>query len=179
MSHEEFRRLFKKLVESQELDKKIAEDGVNPEEIFSYTYVWSENGITYYTENGNEVTEAQYNEQIAGKTEVTDFEWRELFAESAEVTIDAFIGGYTSDQYCFELVYMDEVLSVSSGELPYGGMFHYSYHSFSIDGNALIAEHDEGTDTYIINSDGTINVMYNGFLEYRNALYMPHEGSVF
>lgn len=190
----------------------IAEDGVNAEVIFDLTYVYSEAGLTYYDAQGNTMNELEYNERMAGKTEVTDLEWRcltftDLPEDNAAESTDSvpaiesqtevyeqqenratdtdmspsyFAGAFTTEHYCFELLYTDEGLFIASGELPYGGMFTYRYHTMRIEGNnTLVAEHDEGTDTYVMNSDGTMTVTFSGFLEYRSGTYNPHAGSVF
>lgn len=274
----------------------IADNGFDPELIFSYTYYYSEDGVAYFDSYGNEISESDYNAQIAGKTEVTDLDWQmlvesnsqevamentanienlaglyvhsqaelgidtvidvsvkdsntlilefdysgrtaeqiyeavkegdvwkvyieipsgtaimtitqngsELIIEGNDIYIEhayprlddtyvkleqnssasnsesnSFVGAYTTDNYCFELTYTNGVFFITSGELPYGGMFNYNYDECQIDGNTLTAKHSDGTDTYVMNSDGTVTVTFSGFLSSRSATYKTHEGSVF
>lgn len=94
-------------------------------------------------------------------------------------TVETFAGAYINDSYCFELTYSNDILTCTSGELPYGGMFSYTYSSYEIEGNVLTAKHDDGTDIYVLNEDGSINATFEGFLNYRSADYQAHEGTVF
>lgn len=110
--------------------------------------------------------------------------WEGLYAsQTSEATntntVETFAGAYINDTYCFELIYNNGELSCSSGELPYGGMFSYLYSSYEIEGNVMMAKHDEGTDIYTLNEDGSMDVVYEGPVNIRSGLYQAHKGTVF
>ena len=110
--------------------------------------------------------------------------WEGLYAsQTSEATntntVETFAGAYINDTYCFELTYNNGELSCSSGELPYGGMFSYLYSSYEIEGNVMMAKHDEGTDIYTLNEDGSMDVVFEGPVNIRSGLYQAHDGTVF
>ena len=43
----------------------------------------------------------------------------------------------------------------------------------------MMAKHDEGTDIYTLNEDGSMDVVFEGPVNIRSGLYQAHEGTVF
>ena len=55
----------------------------------------------------------------------------------------------------------------------------YRYSSYEIEGNVMMATHDEGTDIYTLNEDGSMDVVFEGPVNIRSGLYQAHDGKVF
>ena len=94
----------------------------------------------------------------------------------------------------FDSSYIDGILSIGSGIIPGKEMFSYDYDDYWIEGNTLFAKHEnysdthtvnedgshtdvptDGIDTFLFNSDGTVDVVLKGVCDARSELYWPKD----
>ena len=145
---------------------------------------------TYQDVTGTYTDTFTLNEDGSLTTEFGDEDLRHLnmtFAFEREISeqeetseIDRFLGTYTKDFGSYKealilTVREDGLLYWNAGNSYHGGWMGDRYTEYSINGNELKATNESGTDTFILDADGSITATFSA-LDFYNGVYERNDG---
>ena len=145
---------------------------------------------TYQDVTGTYTDTFTLNEDGSLTTEFGDEDLRHLnmtFAFEMEISeqeetseIDRFLGTYTKDFGSYKealilTVREDGLLYWNAGNSYHGGWMGDRYIEYSINGNELKATNESGTDTFILDADGSITATFSA-LDFYNGVYERNDG---
>ena len=145
---------------------------------------------TYQDVTGTYTDTFTLNEDGSLTTEFGDEDLRHLnmtFAFEREISeqeetseIDRFLGTYTKDFGSYKealilTVREDGLLYWNAGNSYHGGWMGDRYTEYSINGDELKATNEGGTDTFILDADGSITATFSA-LDFYNGVYERNDG---
>ena len=145
---------------------------------------------TYQDVTGTYTDTFTLNEDGSLTTEFGDEDLRHLnmtFAFEMEISeqeetseIDRFLGTYTKDFGSYKealilTVREDGLLYWNAGNSYHGGWMGDRYTEYSINGDELKATNEGGTDTFILDADGSITATFSA-LDFYNGVYERNDG---
>ena len=141
---------------------------------YTDTFTLNEDG-SLTTEFGDEKF-SDMNMDFAFEREISEQE------EQVETSdgINKFLGTYTKDFGSYKealilTVREDGLLYWNAGNSYHGGWMGDRYIEYSINGNELKATNESGTDTFILDADGSITATFSA-LDFYNGVYERNDG---
>lgn len=91
-----------------------------------------------------------------------------------------FLGVYANGYYGLKIYEESNILHCMVGSNAHGGWFDFEYSYYELSENQLTAVRsiDGATDTFILNSDGSVSATFESF-DTLDMTYIPNDGSVF
>ena len=143
-------------------------------ETFTDTFTLNEDGSL--TAELSDERYSSMNMTFAFEREISEREEQ----EEASDEINMFLGTYTKDIGSYKnalilTVQEDGLLYWNAGNSYHGGWMGDRYTEYSINGDELKATNESGTDTFILNDDGSVTATFSA-LDFYNGIYERNDG---
>ena len=143
-------------------------------ETFTDTFTLNEDGSL--TAELSDERYSSMNMTFAFEREISEREEQ----EEASDEINRFLGTYTKDIGSYKnalilTVQEDGLLYWNAGNSYHGGWMGDRYTEYSINGDELKATNEGGTDTFILDADGSITATFSA-LDFYNGIYERNDG---